>query len=43
MLELSQIRKRKLDDVTKGLLSASARDSEEAGLALSREANVFPS
>lgn len=41
MLELSQIRKRKLDDVTKGLLSASARDSEEAGLALSREANDF--
>lgn len=41
MLELSQIKKRKLDEIVNPILSKSARESEEAGLALSREANDF--
>lgn len=41
LLELSQIKKRKLDDIVNPLLSNSQRDSEEAGLSLSREAASF--
>lgn len=41
MLNLSEIKKRKVEDVVAGILSSNDRDSEEAGLKLAREAADF--